>query len=49
MWLLAVLMGDCINRFFYKKMFGRFAGLQKKLAIIERSVTSCYHGSKIFG
>ena len=31
---LAVLMGDCINRvFFYKEMYGHFAG-PKKLAVI---------------
>ena len=29
MWPLAVLMGDCINGFFYKEMYGRFAGPKK--------------------
>ena len=29
MWLLTVLMGDHINRVFYKEMYGRFAGLKK--------------------
>ena len=29
MWLLTVLMGDHINRIFYKEMYGRFAGLKK--------------------
>ena len=29
MWPLVVLMGDCINGFFYKEMYGRFAGPEK--------------------
>ena len=29
MWLLTVLMGDHINRVFYKEMYGHFAGLKK--------------------
>ena len=29
MWPLAVLTGDCINGFFYKEMYGRFAGPKK--------------------
>ena len=34
---LAVLAGDRINEgFFYKKMYGRFAGRPKKVAVIMR-------------
>ena len=29
MWLLAVLIGDCINGAFYQEMYGYFAGLTK--------------------
>ena len=29
MWLSTVLMGDHINRVFYKEMYGRYAGLKK--------------------
>ena len=29
MWPLAVLTGDRINGFFYKEMYGRFAGPKK--------------------
>ena len=36
MWPLAVLMVTALIGFFYKKMFGRFAGLKKKLAMIMR-------------
>ena len=36
MWSLAVLTGDRINGFFYKEMYGRFAGPKKKLAVIKR-------------
>ena len=36
MWPLAILTGDCINAFFfYKEMYGRFAG-PKKGAVITR-------------
>ena len=36
MWPLAVLTGVRINRFFCKEMYGRFAGPEKKLAVIKR-------------
>ena len=29
MWPLAVLAGDCINVFFNREMYGRFAGPKK--------------------
>ena len=29
MWPLAVLMGDCINEGFFKKLYGPFAGPKK--------------------
>ena len=36
MWLLAVVTGDHINRvFFYKKMYGCFAGLKKVVVIMR--------------
>ena len=35
MWPLAALTGDRINGFFYKEMYGRFAG-PKKVAVITR-------------
>ena len=35
MWRLAMLMGNCINEGFYKKMCGCFAG-SKKVAVLPR-------------
>ena len=36
MCLLVALMGDHINGFFYKEMYGCFAGPKKKVAVIMR-------------